>query len=312
MYIMGQNSMVKNDPSLYKYLPISQSDKDWGLWVTGCGFASIQKNEAYPPPGHPSSYQIQWESGRRLQEFQILYIVKGKGAFESEHSPLCEVKEGTLLFLFPGVWHRYKPNSQVGWDEYWVGFNGDIAQKILANKFISPLQSTLYIGHDEDVLEKFIKLNLHLKEEPIGFHQLASAEVFGILAKVQSIEKNKSAGGTHIEDKINKAKILIMQECEKNLDVQEIAQSVNMGYEHFRRSFKVITGLAPYQYHLEHKINRAKELLLMTNMSIKLISDRLCFENQYYFSRIFKSKTGYPPTTWKNISSNRFNQKEIV
>jgi AraC-like DNA-binding protein len=303
--------MVNKEPNLYKYLPISQSDKDWGLWVTGCGFASIENGDQYPPAGHPSGYQLQWESGRRLQEFQLLYIVKGKGVFESEKTALGEIKEGTLIFLFPNVWHRYKPHAQIGWDEYWVGFNGDIVQKLLTNKFITPTQPTLFVGLDEELLEKYIKLNLHLKEEPIGFNQLASAEVFGILAKMQSIEKNKTAGGTHIEDKINKAKVMIMQACEKNLDVQEVAQSVNMGYEHFRRSFKLITGLAPYQYHLDHKINRAKELLLMTNMSVKLISDRLCFENQYYFSRVFKSKTGYPPSAWKNISSNRHNQKEI-
>lgn len=303
--------MISKEPNLYKYLPISQSDKDWGLWVTGCGFASIESGDQYPPPGHPSAYQFQWDSGRRFQEFQLLYIVKGKGVFESEKTTLCEVKEGTLIFLFPNIWHRYKPHSQIGWDEYWVGFNGDIAQKLLSNKFIDPAQPTVFVGLNEELLEKYIKLNLHLKEEPIGFNQLASAEVFSLLAKIQSIEKNKSAGGTHIEDKINKAKVMIMQACEKNLDVQEVAQSVNMGYEHFRRSFKLITGLAPYQYHLDHKINRAKELLLMTNMSVKLISDRLCFENQYYFSRIFKSKTGYPPTAWKNISSNRYNQKEL-
>jgi AraC-like DNA-binding protein len=303
--------MLKKEPNLYKYLPISQSDKDWGLWVTGSGFASIENGEQYPPAGHPSAYQLQWESGRRLQEFQLLYIVKGKGVFESEKTALCEVKEGTLIFLFPNIWHRYKPHSQIGWDEYWVGFNGDIVQKLLTNKFISPNQPMLFVGLDEDLLEKYIKLNLHLKEEPIGFNHLASAEIFSILAKMQSIEKNKSAGGTHIEDKINKAKVMIMQACETNLDVQEVAQSVNMGYEHFRRSFKLITGLAPYQYHLDHKINRAKELLLMTNMSVKLISDRLCFENQYYFSRVFKSKTGHPPSAWKNISSNRFSQKEI-
>ena len=29
-----------------------------------------------------------------------------------------------VILLFPGVWHRYRPDVDVGWDEYWISFNG--------------------------------------------------------------------------------------------------------------------------------------------------------------------------------------------
>ena len=29
-----------------------------------------------------------------------------------------------MILLFPGEWHSYYPDSETGWDEYWVGFRG--------------------------------------------------------------------------------------------------------------------------------------------------------------------------------------------
>ncbi len=58
------------------------------------------------------------------------------------------------------------------------------------------------------------------------------------------------------------------------------------------------SGVSPYQYFLHLKINRAKDLIAEGEYSIKEIAYMLSFENQYYFSRLFKSKTGVPPSQW--------------
>ena len=34
------------------------------------------------------------------------------------------VEPGSVMLLFPGEWHRYRPNQESGWDEYWVSFGG--------------------------------------------------------------------------------------------------------------------------------------------------------------------------------------------
>lgn len=303
---------MNKNPNSYKYLPISQGERDWGLWVTGSGVASIQKAEIYPPPGHPSAYQMPWELGRRLQEFQILYIIKGQGRFESEFIHETEVKAGSVIFLFPNIWHRYQPDKQTGWEEYWVGCNGETLERFVKKNIISSQNPLLTIGYQEDVLKNFLNIHFYLKEAMVGFHQLAAAETYSLLTKILIAEKKQSIGGSHIEEKIKQAKILIMESCESNLNTKNIAENIGMSYEHFRRSFKAIIGMAPYQYHLEYKINRAKELLLMTNLSIKMVSDKLEFENQYYFSRIFKSKTGLAPTEWKQKQANIFQQKESL
>ena len=86
----------------------------------------------------------------------------------------------------------------------------------------------------------------------------------------------------------------------KNMNMAQLALRLNIDYSIFRKMFKEYTGISPGQYHLSLRIRQAKDLLINTNLSIKEISYRLGFESIFYFSRVFKSKTGINPTGYKN------------
>jgi AraC-like DNA-binding protein len=65
------------------------------------------------------------------------------------------------------------------------------------------------------------------------------------------------------------------------------------------RLFKKIFGITPYTYVLDKKIGFAKKLLMDTNLSVKEIATKLCFSDEYYFSNIFKKKTGLTPSQYR-------------
>jgi hypothetical protein len=112
----------------FKYTTKSIEDKNWGLYINVAGCANILPGECYPPPGHPSEYSFSWENGRILHEFQINYITSGEGILETR-SGKYPVREGSVIIVFPGMWHRYRP-SKTGWKEHYVGFNGTICLKM--------------------------------------------------------------------------------------------------------------------------------------------------------------------------------------
>jgi ABC-type uncharacterized transport system ATPase subunit len=105
-------------------------------------------------------------------------------------------------------------------------------------------------------------------------------------------------------DPIYKAKMIINEKIGiSDLDFQDIANKVYMGYENFRRRFKNEVGLSPNQYFIKLKIEKAKEMLLYTHLEIKEIAEKLGFSDPYYFSRIFKDK--------ETISPNKFREKRM-
>jgi len=99
-----------------------------------------------------------WGKGRVLDEYQIIYISKGEGVFESINCGQQIVKEGTIIFLFPGEWHRFKPNPQTGWDEFWVGFKGVIIENIAQQHFLAKENAVLEIGLHEIIIQLFTNI----------------------------------------------------------------------------------------------------------------------------------------------------------
>ena len=67
----------------FRYFPASPLDEDWGIFVTTAGYVNIAPGAKYPPPGHPKGYAFDWQHGRKLHEFQLHYITRGGGIFES-------------------------------------------------------------------------------------------------------------------------------------------------------------------------------------------------------------------------------------
>jgi transcriptional regulator GlxA family with amidase domain len=62
------------------------------------------------------------------------------------------------------------------------------------------------------------------------------------------------------------------------------------------------TGLAPHQYLLEMRLVRARNLLVGTNLSIKGIAVQTGFEDEHYFSRLFRQKLNVTPSQWRSRS----------
>jgi AraC-like DNA-binding protein len=68
-----------------------------------------------------------------------------------------------------------------------------------------------------------------------------------------------------------------------------------MSRDHLRRRFADETGRTPIRYLVELRIGRARELLRM-GRSVKQVAEEVGFTDPYYFSRVFRSIAGRPPS----------------
>ena len=136
-----------------------------------------------------------WQRGRILQEYQIVYVHAGQGQFESHAAGPRTVPAGTAILLFPGVWHRYRPDPTTGWEEYWIGFAGEDAERLRKRGFITPDEPLLKTGSDDLILHAFTTLLDRMRAEPLGFEQWLAASVWEILAAVLSAACNRRAAG---------------------------------------------------------------------------------------------------------------------
>ena len=284
--------------SFVKYINAGTLDKEWGLYLTVAGYAQIPASQIYPPKTHPSGYFFTWKKGRILQEYQINYITEGSGIFETADGQF-QVVPGSILILRPGMWHRYKPDVNTGWNEHYIGFNGDFCTHLFHEGFFQTARPVIYVGFQESLLKLFFEIIQLVKDEKTGHQQVLAANTILMLSKILSVVRNQEFAGKTIERKIRKACLYFRENLHISVNIEMLAAELNVGYSYFRQMFRKYTGISPTQYHLSLRIQKAKDLLISTDKSIKEIAIDLGFESYFYFSRIFKDKTGRSPMEFR-------------
>jgi len=281
----------------FRYLPVSRRDRLWELYLTATG-RIVHRLPGDPDRGHPSPYYYTWENGRVLSEFGVSYITQGGGEFESETTGPRRINAGTVILIFPDVWHRYRPSASTGWTNYWIHFGGAYAERLMRRGLISPEHPILETGVSDQILRPYLALFERIELESPALQQLAAANILEILGSALAAARSREEGG-RLDSIVREAKSVLAEHVEEFVDLKDLAESLGLSYDYFRHIFKEQAGMAPYQYHLQLRINRAKELLHGTDMTTKDIALALQFEAPYHFSRIFKQKTGMTPTQWR-------------
>jgi len=84
------------------------------------------------------------------------------------------------------------------------------------------------------------------------------------------------------------------------------ASAAGMSVTHFRRLFRAVYSVCPSDYLNELRISSAKELLAVSGINIGDIAEKCGFSSLYYFSRLFRQKTGITPSEYRSRYSEIF------
>jgi AraC-like DNA-binding protein len=292
--------MKSETSSFYRYFPISRRDEKWGLYVTTAGEARVAPHSPYPPGGHPKGFAFDWQHGRILDGFALVYISSGRGKLESKPAFSAPIEPGQVFLLFPRVWHRYAPNPESGWHEYWIGFNGEMAHLWLHYKFISPKNPVVRVNAEDTVLATFSRMMQSIRANRPALQQILAGATHNLMGLIYSAQQAQPAADTQIANVIERAIARIQSEFERELDMRRLAQELGVSYSWFRHRFTTHTGLSPHQYLLELRLVRARNLLAETEFSIKEIAMQTGFEDEFYFSRLFRQKLNLSPSQWRS------------
>ena len=93
---------------------------------------------------------------------------------------------------------------------------------------------------------------------------------------------------------------MLKHEPQKNYSVPELAEKCALSVRGFRDAFKKKYGISPKEYMLRIKMERAEELLVSTTMNISSIAESVGFSDRFYFSRMFKSRYGRSPVSFRH------------
>ena len=129
------------------------------------------------------------------------------------------------------------------------------------------------------------------KKNIVCFPQ-ASSEIYKLLALICQKQKKHTTKSRYACIRVG----IELLEQDSSLSMSEIAKKSGVSECYFRKLFKEYSGQSPMEFRQIHRIERAKQLLLLDgNYTIDEIARELNFSDIYHFSKIFKKFCGVSP-----------------
>lgn len=259
----------------------------------------IGPGSSYPPINHPIDHLFSWENGRILQNYQVLFLSQGSGTFESAHAGSVPLHAGDLFLLFPGEWHRYKPNEATGWVEDWIEISGSTIENLHHSGVISPSAPVYSPGIEPEIVEVFDRCRRLVQEESADFTTKLGLHGLQLISIAEIANVRSKAVNSALEIQISTAKSLIGERISETLVMPDLAEEIGINYSSFRRAFKELTGITPKQYQLQLRHRKAQDLLANTGLNLDEIASLLGFDTAFHLSADFKKRVGISPKDWR-------------
>jgi AraC-like DNA-binding protein len=275
------------------------------LHLLDVGQTLIPPNTPYPPARHPSPYHFDWSRGRTIDEFQIVHLSAGRGWLETANTRRQRIESGDTFLLFPGVWHRYRPDAKTGWTEHWVGFDGSIVRQWMKLRFLSTRRPIVHAASDAGLIVLFTQLLDLVRSNHPSTQSIGAALTHQIIATLHAGTPRREPMQPKVHQAIGRAIEQMSSRPEAAIDLHELAESMGFSYAWFRRQFVRHTGFGPHHYQAQLRMSRARQLLRSSDLSVKQVARAVGFEDDHYFCRAFRKATGLTPTSWRTGKQSR-------
>ena len=280
------------------YLPISSADVRRGLYVTGWGSDRFLPGDAYPAGGHPDAYHFNWNKGRVLGDFAVVYLVEGRGEFEDRQLGKVRLAAGDVLLIPPGCWHRYRPVRSVGWREVWCTVNGEYLHRLRAQGGFPRAPLLRRLTDPTAFLAAMRRL-----------HDTASVnsllvESFALEAIARALEDNEVSHRGYEpavtgEPWVDQALEYIWLNSHRPIDVADVATKLGTTRRTLERHFHRSHERSVAEELAWCRVERAKILLTESSMSAKEVSYATGFGDPKRMTRAFQSQVGKSPNRFR-------------
>ncbi len=255
-------------------------DTENPITVNCCGYQSCITKD----------YSVEREHGRR--DYQIIYVFRGCGHFKIENE-WKRFPAGSLVLYRPYEPQIYTYLANDTPELFWVHFTGHSCENLLEKFGIK----TGYIGENFALKSLFHETMLELQLKKPLFEYMITSNFYKIFATIQRAYLLQSVP---LENNFSIDRLIIHlnRHYADSWTVADMADFCNMSEDYFAHIFKKRMGVSPMRFLNNLRIDRAKDFLLTDTMNIATIASLVGFDDQLYFSRVFKKFTGYSPKAY--------------
>ncbi|MDO8539897.1 MAG: helix-turn-helix transcriptional regulator [Opitutaceae bacterium] len=249
-------------------------------------------------------FQREWSSGtewwRTLQDYDLWFVWTGRGTMQLETQKI-PLYAGSCIWMHPG--RRYITTHD---PEHPLGVNFfhfdvfDERGSPAGPRFTPPLERmrVLHLAFADCLMQRI----LALRSEP-GGRETGDALFAALLTELvrDASRQAKLPAGIRQEHVtlVHEVMSEIRAAPATVVSVAQLARRHGYSVSHFSRVFEAVAGARPQHFIINARLDHARELLSMTSKSVGEIAAAAGFSDIYYFSRLFKQRTGISPSAFR-------------
>ncbi len=256
------------------------------LYITDIGY--------YPQATHHFR-----ERNSGIDQMILIYNVHGKGVILT--GGVRHELPADHFFIIPaGVPHAYFADDRDPWSIYWIHFAGP-KSRLFSHTALQPVPlergPTSRINDRIDLFnEIFRNLERGYSIETLEYTNLCLEH---LLASFTHLRQFRIIKEGLEKDPVSQSINYMLEHLDRKLTLNEVAAEVRLSASHYSRLFSERTGHSPVEYFIQLKIQRACRLLDNSDWSIAEVAREMGFEDQFYFSRLFRKIMNMSPRVYR-------------
>lgn len=223
--------------------------------------------------------------------YLVHYVVGGKGYFNN--IPICS---GQGFLVSPEDYEYYYPDTDNPWEYVWVTSHDRKMAEIFklydahpqthifdysSTQIIKNIIPTLQKNHNKVFLPtEILEIYLQMLNSHISLNDISSGEYY-----------------------FKYAKNYVSSHIYMPVQVKDLTDALGISQQYLYKIFIKNCGISPKQYINTMKIEKAKQLLMKTDMSVNEIANSVGYYDALSFSKFFSLQTGMSPKAYKTMHS---------
>ena len=227
-----------------------------------------------------------------LNSFLMFYIKEGELLFEYEGRSFVAHKKDIVILdcMKP---QRYQALTRTSF--YWFHFDGS-ASRAYFEHFKE--NRGIHFQNTRGMEEHFVLIH-DLMRSGCPDEGIMSVHIHRIMALLFS---SVGTGGTP-SDIVARARVYMDAHYMEKLSAEQIAEASRVSPSHLFRLFRKETGLTPYAYLTNVRMEHAMKMLLNTSYTVEEIAEYCAFCSSANFIRAFRQSTGVTPRKYRKLIS---------
>lgn len=222
--------------------------------------------------------------------YALVYLLHGGGRYRDARGIDRRLSAGDLVVVFPEHPHQYGPEAGDEWDEVFIAFKGPAFEGWRAHG-LDPANPVWRI-EDRRAIAGELQDLLRMPVATLAQAAALAAAIHRLIAEL--LERQPRGQEAWLET----SKQLLGGGREATAP-KEIAESLGMSPDHFRKLFKAATGESPSAFRRRRRLAQAALMLQRADLTLDMIAESLGFCDGFHLSKAFKAEYGRAPAAFR-------------